>query len=127
MIVVAKPKILVVDDCIPVRAAILRMLGDSYETAEAGDGEDGLVQVKAFCPHVILLDVGMPVMDGLAMLRRLRDAGDTTPVILITGGISVAAYKKLLADGAVFGHVPKPIPADELRRTITDALCARHG
>src|SRR5205085_2847187 len=84
----SKPVILVVDDTLIFRdplAASLRHAG--YETACAGNGEEALAAVAARRPDLILLDMAMPVMDGVSFLRALRGRGGRDaeiPVVVLS-------------------------------------------
>ena len=80
-------RVLVVDDQTLVRQGIrsLLALADGIEVVgEAADGVDALARIEALAPDVVLLDVRMPRLDGIAVLRALRDAGDGPPVLVLT-------------------------------------------
>src|SRR6185437_14885131 len=77
---VASAAILVVDDDAPIRRMLDRTLtADGYEVRSAPDGGAALVEVEQSVPDLILLDVAMPGLDGLAVCRRLRERGLSTP------------------------------------------------
>jgi len=83
---VADAAILVVDDDAP----ILRMLGrtlsaEGYTVETAADGGEALAAVERSTPDLVVLDVGLPGLDGLAVCRRLREKGLATPVLLLSG------------------------------------------
>lgn len=80
-------RVVVVDDDALVRKAVVMILStapDITVAAEAGHGGEGLTAVRDHRPDVVLTDIRMPVMDGLALLRALADAGDSTPVLALT-------------------------------------------
>lgn len=80
-------RVLVVDDQTLVRQGIrsLLALADGIEVVgEAADGVDALHRIEVLDPDVVLLDVRMPRLDGLGVLRALRDAGDRRPVLVLT-------------------------------------------
>jgi len=80
-------RVIVVDDQKLVRAGFVALLDaetDIEVVGEAGDGADGLALVDRVLPDVALVDVRMPRLDGLEMVRRLRDRGSPTAVIVIT-------------------------------------------
>src|SRR5690606_29121779 len=82
--VVGVPRVLVVDDEATIRDIVRRYLtADGFDVAEAGDGEDALRQFEDRRPDLVVLDVMMPGMDGLEVLRRLR-AKSTVFVVLLT-------------------------------------------
>ena len=78
-------KILVVDDEPAVRAALERALAlERYDVELAADGHEALEHLAAAAPDAVVLDVAMPGIDGLEVCRRLRAAGDRTPVLMLT-------------------------------------------
>jgi len=81
-----KPRILIVDDAAMARRWLTLQLSDRYEVLTAVDGQEGVEKALATRPHLILLDVIMPRMDGLDACRALRaeEATAATPIILVT-------------------------------------------
>lgn len=78
-------RVLVVDDDRHVREAVGRALEvEQYEVSSAADGAEALELVTDWQPDALILDVMMPVLDGLAVCRRLRERGDRTPVLIAT-------------------------------------------
>jgi len=81
-------KILIVDDDEGVTQTFARMLRlEGYQVCTAGNAEKGLVEAEKNHPDAIILDLRMPLIDGLGFLRRLRAHDDqrTTPVAIVTG------------------------------------------
>ena len=79
-------RVLIVDDDVRQRTALAAMLSASeYETRVAADGQEALEQLAAFDADVIVSDLVMPRMDGFELLRRLKERGDLTPAIALTG------------------------------------------
>jgi two-component system response regulator MprA len=77
--------VLVVEDDAAVRRSVERALSyEGYQVTTASDGMAGLLAVADKAPDLVVLDVMMPVLDGLAVCRRLRDAGDRTPILMLT-------------------------------------------
>jgi two-component system response regulator MprA len=106
--------VLVVDDDRGVREAVdraLRVAG--FETDLAADGLQALAAIGRRPPDAVVLDVMMPAMDGLAVCRRLRTAGDRTPVLLLTARDAVRDRVHGLEAGAD-DYLPKPFDLDEL-------------
>src|SRR5262249_121844 len=82
---VDQARILVVDDEPAVQNALSRALAlERYEVQQASDGRDALERLGAAPFEVVILDIAMPQVDGLEVCRRLRDAGDRTPVLMLT-------------------------------------------
>src|SRR6202008_4028810 len=83
-------KVLIVDDEPAVRAALDRALRlDRYEVEPAADGREALDLLAESRLDAVVLDVAMPGIDGLEVCRRLREAGDRTPVLMLTARDSV--------------------------------------
>ncbi|MEU4795829.1 response regulator transcription factor [Streptomyces sp. NPDC023327] len=107
-------KILVVDDDPEVRAAVEDALTvEGHLVHGAADGHRALTAVARWEPDLVVLDVLMPVMDGLAVCRRLRAAGDRTPVLVLTALDSVSERVDGLDAGAD-DYLVKPFALDEL-------------
>ena len=79
-------KILVVDDAEFNRDLIVQLLADDYQILEPVDGQDGLKKAEAERPDLILMDLGMPVMDGWEATRRIKANPDLKhiPIIAVT-------------------------------------------
>lgn len=109
----ARRRILVVDDDASIRTFVQQALGDAgYELTLAANGEEALHRVAAALPHLILLDVRMPGVDGWQVLDALRSAaGDQTPVVVMTAEYS--GQERALASGAQ-GYLAKPFELDDL-------------
>ncbi|AOR36642.1 DNA-binding response regulator [Streptomyces fodineus] len=131
----AAQRVLVVDDDPDVRDAVedgLTVAG--YTVRGAADGLAALSEVSAWQPDAVVLDVMMPVLDGLAVCRRLRGLGDRTPVLVLTALDSVRERVDGLDAGAD-DYLVKPFALEELlarvrallRRAVPDggagALC----
>ncbi|MFC5719546.1 response regulator transcription factor [Streptomyces gamaensis] len=106
--------VLVVEDDPEVRAAVADGLHiEGYEVRCAADGLEALSAVAAAPPSAIVLDVTMPVLDGLAVCRRLRALGDRTPVLVLTARDAVSDRVAGLDAGAD-DYLVKPFALDEL-------------
>jgi two-component system response regulator MprA len=107
-------RILVVDDEPAVRDAIDRALRlDGYRTELAGDGRAALSAIAAAPPDAVVLDVLMPEVDGLEVCRRLRAAGDRTPVLVLTARDAIADRVRGLDAGAD-DYLVKPFALEEM-------------
>lgn len=115
-------RILLVDDEEAITVQLAPFLERASFTVEvAGDGEEALRRVAEFAPDLIVLDVLMPRMDGRETLRRLRQAGDWTPVILLTQVGSPAERAMALEEGAD-DYLNKPFEPYELIARIRAVL-----
>ena len=110
-----KVKILSVDDSSLIRMAIARLFSRyECEVVSAADGEKGLAAVAEHKPNVVILDYNMPVLDGIGMLRRLRDNPETKrlPVIMLTANSAPETIATVARLG-VRDYITKPFD-DEL-------------
>jgi two-component system response regulator MprA len=107
-------EVLVVDDEPDVRRSLARALTlEGYRVDVASDGREALMKLAGAQPNAIVLDVLMPHVDGLAVCRRLRQAGDRTPILLLTARDAVSDRVEGLDAGAD-DYVPKPFALEEL-------------
>jgi two-component system, OmpR family, response regulator MprA len=107
-------RILVVDDEPAVRSSLKRALAlERYTVVLAEDGQDALDQLKHDVVDAIILDVAMPRVDGLEVARQLREAGDKTPILMLTALDAVDDRVEGLDAGAD-DYVVKPFVLREL-------------
>jgi len=119
-----KGKILVVDDEPPVGEILSEFFTPKgYEVICALGGLEGLSKLEKFHPDVVLLDVRMPDMDGVTVLRRIRDANPRVGVLMMSGNADSEAAKETLQLGA-FDYVLKPFDFDYLDRAVHKMLTA---
>ncbi len=110
------PKILNIDDSKTIRVSLARLFGRfSCEWREAANGEEGLAAALQETPDLILSDWNMPVMDGITMLRKMRENPGLkrTPVIMLTTE-SGPEYIATAARLGVRDYVLKPFREEEL-------------
>ena len=119
-------KILVVDDEPAVRDSLRRALQlEGYDVELAGDGQEALDRLGTDGVDAVVLDVSMPRLDGLEACRRLRSAGNSLPVLMLTARDEVADRVAGLDAGAD-DYVVKPFALDELLARLR-ALLRRLG
>jgi two-component system, OmpR family, response regulator MprA len=119
-------RVLVVDDEPAVRVALERALRlEAYEVELAADGREALERLAATAPDAVVLDVAMPHVDGFEVCRRLRDAGDRTPVLMLTARDAVDDRVAGLDAGAD-DYLVKPFALKELKARLR-ALLRRAG
>lgn len=118
------PKLLVIDDDPAFRDGLAETLRDlGHDVTEAASGEAGLALFDAARPDLVFLDLRMPGLDGLAVLKRLRgDAADPpAPVVVLTAYASGANTIDAMRQGA-FDHLTKPLGRDEVAEVLHRAL-----
>jgi DNA-binding response OmpR family regulator len=117
-----KPKLLLVDDETAITDRLAPFLSRAgFEVRVVADGEAALREVVSFSPDLVVLDVLMPRLDGREVLRRLRQKGDWTPVILLTQVGESAERAMALMEGAD-DYINKPFDSNELVARINAVL-----
>lgn len=117
-------RILVVDDEENTRHGLGRLLTrDGYVVAEAAGGREALRWLEEVPVQLVISDLCMPGMDGLALLRELRRRHPGMPVIMMTAAGEVESYLEAMSLGAV-EYLPKPVSTDELRALVRQ-FCPR--
>jgi two-component system response regulator MprA len=115
-------RILVVDDEPAVRTALVRALSpEGYDVDLAADGAEALDRLAAAPPDAVVLDVGLPRLDGLEVCRRMRQAGDRTPVLMLTARDAIDDRVEGLDAGAD-DYLVKPFALRELRARLRALL-----
>ncbi|HEV8699008.1 MAG TPA: response regulator transcription factor [Candidatus Limnocylindrales bacterium] len=115
------PTVLVVEDDDETRAALIRELtARRYRIVEASDGRTALLRWESRRPDVVLLDLGLPDMDGLDVVRRIRREA-TTPIVILSGRYEEREKVEALERGAD-DYVTKPFGVDELNARLRVAL-----
>jgi two-component system response regulator MprA len=123
----ASVRILIADDDRAVRDALRRALTlGGYEVALAEGGAQTLEAVASAAPDAIVLDIGMPDVDGLEVCRRLRRAGDRVPILMLTARDAVEDRIEGLDAGAD-DYLVKPFDVGELRARLRALLRRSNG
>lgn len=118
----AKPRVILVDDEQAITANLSPFLERAgFEVAVAEDGVSALAQIATFRPDLIVLDVLMPQMNGREVLRRLREAGNWTPVILLTQ-VGGATERAMAIEEGADDYLNKPFDPYELVARIRAVL-----
>ena len=115
-------RILIVDDDRALRDALRRALVlGGYDTVPADSGEAALAEVTSAAPDAVVLDIGLPDIDGLEVCRRLRSAGNRVPVLMLTARDAVADRIDGLDAGAD-DYLVKPFDVGELQARLRALL-----
>jgi DNA-binding response OmpR family regulator len=112
------PKLLVVDDEVDVQEFAKRFFEKrDVAVVTTGDGVDAMALVESERPDIILLDVHMEKISGVEVLRQLRDKGDQTKVIMVTGVEDEQTIEEAKSLG-VLNYIHKPLVLDELEKIV---------
>ena len=115
-------RVLIVDDQESMRemlADLLDMMGHEPEAVEGG--EQALVRLEESGIDLVITDLNMPKMDGMELMKRIKDQMPAMPVIVITGYGTFHTEKQVLSNGAD-GYIPKPCTIHRVQETVTAAL-----
>jgi two-component system KDP operon response regulator KdpE len=117
-----KTPILVVDDEPPIRRLLRTSLGaEGFEVLEAENGEKALAVIGSARPEIVILDLGLPDLDGLDVIRKMRESGSKLPVIVLSSRGDEKGKVQALNLGAD-DYVTKPFGIAELVARIRTAL-----
>ena len=117
-------RILLVEDQKVIRELLSRHLQRwDYEVIEAVDGEQGVQMAQSEAPDLILMDMGLPVLDGWEATRQLKAAPATRsiPIVAVTGQVTAADRDKIFEAGCD-AFEAKPIDFPQLMRKVRDLL-----
>jgi two-component system response regulator MprA len=118
-------RILVIEDDDAVRAAVRRALVlGRYEVLEAGNGQQGMLHAQVDVPDAIVLDLGLPDIDGIEVCRTLRASGNRTPILMLTARDAIDDRVDGLEAGAD-DYLVKPYDVRELKARLR-AIMRRH-
>ncbi|MDX1632852.1 MAG: response regulator, partial [Thermoanaerobaculia bacterium] len=118
----AEGTVLVVDDEASIRESLRMILEyEGYDVEEARSGGEALTKVASRAPDALLLDIKMPEMDGLEVLRSLKSQGYEMPVLVISGHADVATAVEATKEGA-YDFFEKPLQRERVLLTLKNAV-----
>ena len=109
-----RKRVLVVDDEQGVRESVRILLATDYDVEIVHSGDQALESIQRERPHLVLLDIIMPGMDGMEVLERIKILDPNLPVVMLTATKTVKTAVAAMKLGA-FDYLPKPFDVDELR------------
>jgi CheY-like chemotaxis protein len=119
--------ILIIDDSSYMRSRIRGALNaEGYDILEAENGYKGLQMIREHSPNCIILDLILPEVNGLKILKALYDQKTEIPVVVVTADIQESVREQCLELGAK-AFINKPPKEDELRNTIKNILDLKKG
>lgn len=120
-------KILIVDDEADMRLALRNVLSEEgHDCSEASDGASALARIERETPQLVLLDIRMPGMDGVELLREIRKRDKSLPVIMVTGYGNVDSAVEVMQLGANH-YLSKPFSNKDLLGTVSAVLESPEG
>lgn len=124
---VERATVLVVDDSADTRAVLSRTLARrGYRVVEAADGREAVETAQRVCPDLILMDLNMPVMDGLAATERIRELKEKCGDVAIVAVTAFDTYgmKEAATEAGCDAYLLKPLALDELEAVVERLLAA---
>jgi two-component system nitrogen regulation response regulator NtrX len=117
-----KARILVIDDEAAIRDSLRMILEyEDYQFLGAAGGQEGIALVQRDRPDLVLLDIKMPGMDGIEVLRKLHAFDETLPIVMISGHGTTATAVEAIRSGAV-DFLDKPLSSERVIVTLQNAL-----
>ncbi len=116
-----QPSLLIIDDEAGVRESIRLVFGKDFRVLEAGSGDEAVHSVKASKPEIILLDILMPGIDGLGVLKQIKAIHPEGQVIMLTA-LNTARTAFTSKEFGAFDYVTKPFDVAEIRLRVGRAL-----
>jgi two-component system OmpR family response regulator len=118
-------RVLVVDDNIDSAETLCELLPLwGHEARVAHDGPAAITILQEFQPDVVLLDIGLPGMDGFEVARRIRASGTKVGRLLAMTGYSDDEDRRKAREAGFDGHLVKPVDPDSLQKTLAEAAAA---
>lgn len=118
-------RLLIIDDDDRITTLFSDFFGNRYEVETALSGLEGLTALLRRRPDLVLLDINMPGMNGLEVLRDIKRLDEHIPVIMVTANNEIAAAEEALKNGA-FAYLPKPFQLQYADHLVAAALFAPH-
>ena len=116
------PRLLIVDDEVDQCRLMAHLLEkEGFKTIEAYDGETALRAIQTQVPDVVLLDVNMPGMNGMTVLKTAKEEYRELPIIIITGFADISGAVEAIRSGAQ-DYLAKPLDHEELLRTVRQSV-----
>ncbi len=114
-------RLLVIDDDEKITALFSDFFGDQYEVETADNGIRGLTAMLHRRPDLVLLDINMPGVSGLQVLKDIKRLDARIPVIMVTANNEIAAAEEALKNGA-FAYLPKPFQLQYAAHLVAAAI-----
>ena len=120
----ANTRILIADDEEGIRESLNLILGEEYDVEFAANGEETLAKLQREEFALALLDLKMPKLDGLEILKQLKRSHVATPILVLTAYQSIELAKEAVKLGAI-DYLPKPFERTKILSAVRSALTER--
>ena len=112
-------RVLVIEDDLDTRETLRRVLElDGHEVQAAADGEEGVATALASGPEVVIVDIGLPRLDGYQVARRIREALGAAPLLIAVTGYGRAEDRRLSREAGFDVHLVKPVAPEQLTAAL---------
>ncbi len=121
------PKLLITDDDCSIRRTLEEVfVGRGLQVATAGDGDEAIALIEREPIHLLLVDVHMPRVSGLEVIRYLREAGQSVPCVVMSAAMTDTIEREAESMGA-YRVLTKPIRLATIRETVMQGLWDVYG
>jgi len=118
----SKQKILIVEDEPSAREGLARLVSNwNFNASSAENGEKALALISELEPHIVITDLGMPVMDGMTLLKRIKEDYPDLAVIILTGQGTIDSAVEAIKAGA-YDYLEKPVDPKRLQHMLDKCL-----
>ena len=117
----AKSQILVVDDEVGPRESLKMIFTPDYEVVTAENGQEGIDKFDSSVPDIAIIDIRMPVMNGVDLMKSIRERSPDTPIIILTGYGTLESAQEAVRLGA-YDYISKPYDVETIRQKVEEAL-----
>jgi DNA-binding NtrC family response regulator len=116
-----KPTLLICDDEEGIRESFKLILSDSYDLKFATNGLEALELLKTLNPAAMLLDIKMPKLHGMEILKQIKKLKPSLPVLIVTGYQSVEMAQEAIKNGAA-DYIPKPFDSKHILKAVAQSI-----
>ena len=116
-----KHTVLICDDEEGIRESFKLILEDNYNLCFANNGLEAIELLKTLTPDLMLLDIKMPKMHGMDILKQIKSLRPSLPVIIVTGYQSVEMAQEAIKNGAA-DYIPKPFESKQILKAVSHHL-----
>lgn len=116
-----KPVILICDDEEGIRESFKLILSDAYDLKFATNGLEALEMLQTLTPSAMLLDIKMPKLHGMEILKQIKQLKPSLPVLIVTGYQSVEMAQEALRNGAA-DYIPKPFESEYILKAVAQSI-----